>query len=84
VLGNDVLVNLLGTGTSVAWQAEGEGFVSSDGAWQASRVDLLLGSNAQLRAIAEHYGASDGAEAFVADFVAAWAKVMDLGRFDLR
>ena len=82
-LSNDFFVNLLATGTTGQWQAEGEGYVTRDGAWTASRVDLLFGSNAQLRAIAEYYGASDGGPAFVADFVAAWAKVMNLGRFDI-
>ena len=82
-LSNDFFINLLATGTTGQWQAEGEGYVSRDGAWTASRVDLLFGSNAQLRAIAEYYGASDGGPAFVADFVAAWAKVMNLGRFDV-
>ena len=47
------------------------------------RVDLVFGSNDQLRAIAEVYGCDDGSEAFVADFAAAWAKVMNLDRFDL-
>jgi catalase-peroxidase len=80
-LSNDFFVNLLATGTTGTWQPSGEGYATSDGAWQASRVDLVFGSNAQLRAIAEYYGASDGEPAFVDSFVAAWAKVMELGRF---
>ena len=80
-LSNDFFVNLLATGTTGTWQPSGEGYATSDGAWQASRVDLVFGSNAQLRAIAEYYGASDGEPAFVDAFVAAWAKVMELGRF---
>ena len=51
--------------------------------WTATRVDLVFGSNSQLRAIAEVYAQSDGAQRFVADFVAAWVKVMNADRFDL-
>jgi catalase-peroxidase len=51
--------------------------------WTGTRVDLLFGSNAQLRAIAEVYGSSDAHAKFVKDFVAAWTKVMNLDRFDL-
>ena len=51
--------------------------------WTGTRVDLVFGSNAQLRAIAEVYGSSDAKEKFVHDFVAAWNKVMNLDRFDL-
>ncbi len=90
VLSNDFFVHLLDNG--IAWapsSADQESFSSHDrqtGArrWTASRADLVFGSNAQLRAIAEVY-ASVGAEArFVRDFVAAWVKVMELDRFDLR
>jgi len=56
---------------------------SGDVKWTASRVDLVFGSNSQLRALAEAYGQSDSKEKFVADFVAAWTKVMELDRFDL-
>ncbi len=56
---------------------------SGDKKWTASRVDLVFGSNSQLRAIAEVYGCSDSEERFVSDFVAAWGKVMNLDRFDL-
>jgi catalase-peroxidase len=89
-LGNDFFVNLLDTGTT--WRAtsetgeefEGRDRTSGASIWTASRADLVFGSNSQLRAIAEVY-ASDGAEPkFVRDFVAAWGKVMDLDRFDLR
>jgi catalase-peroxidase len=51
--------------------------------WMATRVDLLFGSNSQLRAIAEVYAQNDSKEKFVKDFVAAWNKVMNLDRFDL-
>ena len=51
--------------------------------WTATRADLIFGSNAQLRALAELYGQADGQAKFVKDFVAAWTKVMNLDRFDL-
>jgi catalase-peroxidase len=51
--------------------------------WTATRADLVFGSNSQLRALAEGYGQSDGQAKFVSDFVAAWTKVMNLGRTDL-
>ena len=51
--------------------------------WTGTRCDLIFGSNSQLRAIAEVYGAADSQKKFVTDFVAAWSKVMNLGRFDL-
>jgi catalase-peroxidase len=51
--------------------------------WTGTRVDLVLGSNSELRAVAEVYAADDAREKFVQDFAAAWAKVMDLDRFDL-
>jgi len=51
--------------------------------WTGTRVDLIFGSNSQLRALAEVYGSSDAHEKFVHDFIAAWSKVMDLDRFDL-
>lgn len=51
--------------------------------WTGTRVDLVFGSNSELRAIAEVYGCSDGEEKFIKDFVAAWSKVMHLDRFDL-
>ena len=51
--------------------------------WTATRVDLIFGSNSQLRALAEVYGSADAQKKFVQDFVAAWTKVMNLDRFDL-
>jgi catalase-peroxidase len=62
-----------------------EGRSRSDGQlrWTATRADLIFGSHSQLRAIAEVYAQSDGAERFAADFVRAWVKVMELDRFDL-
>jgi catalase-peroxidase len=89
-LSNDFFVNLLDMAT--VWTPSGEAASSFEGRdrhsgalrWTASRVDLVFGSNSQLRAIAEVYAQSDGAEKFVADFVAAWGKVMELDRFDLR
>jgi catalase-peroxidase len=63
-----------------------EGFDRKTGAakWTATRVDLVFGSSSQLRALAEVYASSDAKEKFVRDFVAAWTKVMNLDRFDLR
>ena len=89
VLSNDFFVNLLDMGT--VWKAEGadpESFAGTDrktGApkWSATRADLVFGSNAVLRALAEVYGSADAQPKFVADFVAAWVKVMNLDRFDL-
>ncbi|HEY1269769.1 MAG TPA: catalase/peroxidase HPI [Candidatus Binatia bacterium] len=89
-LTNDFFVNLLDMGTE--WEAVSdakdvfEGHDRKTGAvkWTATRVDLVFGSNSQLRALAEVYGSADAKEKFVKDFVAAWAKVMDLDRFELR
>jgi catalase-peroxidase len=90
-LTNDFFVNLLDMGT--AWkQVDGKGdelFVGTDRAtnaprWTATRTDLVFGSNAQLRALSEVYAADDASEKFVNDFVAAWTKVMNTDRFDLR
>ena len=92
MLTNDFFVNLLDMSTQ--WQpssqSNGSGAVydgrdrkSGELKWTATRVDLLFGSNSQLRAIAEVYACSDSQEAFVKDFVAAWHKVMNLDRFDL-
>ena len=85
-LTNDFFVNLLDMGTE--WKANGElfdGTSRKDGAakWTATRVDLVFGSNSQLRALAEVYAGADAKKKFVGDFVAAWAKVMDLDRFEL-
>ena len=88
-LTNDFFVNLLDMAT--AWKPVSEAedvFEGSDRAtgerkWTGTRVDLVFGSNSQLRALAEAYGSSDAQEKFVRDFVAAWTKVMNLDRFDL-
>ncbi|MEH3085272.1 MAG: catalase/peroxidase HPI [Xylophilus ampelinus] len=87
-LTNDFFVNLLDMGT--AWKATGkESYAGSDrktgeARWTGSRVDLVFGSNAILRAVAEVYASADAQGKFVKDFVAAWAKVMDLDRFDIK
>jgi catalase-peroxidase len=88
-LSNDFFVNLLDMGTT--WKPAAEDantFVGSDAAtgaprWTGSRVDLVFGSNSELRAVAEVYASDDAREKFVKDFVAAWVKVMNLDRFDL-
>ena len=88
-LSNDFFVNLLDMGTtwtpvSEAEQTfEGRDRVTGEPRWTASRVDLVFGSDSQLRGIAEVYGSDDAAEKFARDFVAAWDKVMSLDRFDL-
>ncbi len=89
-LTTDFFVNILDPGT--AWAPvgepeevfEGRDRVTGEVRWTGSRVDLLFGSNSQLRALAEVYASDDAREAFVHDFVAAWDKVMTLDRFDLR
>jgi catalase-peroxidase len=89
VLTNDVFVNLLDMGTAWTRSAAAEGVLEgrdrATGAlkWTGTVVDLVFGSNAQLRAIAEVYASADASEKFVGDFVAAWNKVMMLDRFDL-
>ncbi|MHB8989618.1 MAG: catalase/peroxidase HPI, partial [Desulfobulbia bacterium] len=88
-LTNDFFVNLLDMGTT--WKAtpadqevfEGRDRVSGELKWTGTRVDLVFGSNSQLRALAEVYAQDDAKEKFVRDFVAAWNKVMNLDRFDL-
>ncbi|MEZ7812821.1 MAG: catalase/peroxidase HPI [Paracoccaceae bacterium] len=88
-LTNDMLVNLMDINT--IWKAtsdeqnifEGRGRNSGTLKWTASRVDLVFGSNSQLRAIAESYATADADGRFAADFIAAWVKVMELDRFDL-
>jgi catalase-peroxidase len=88
-LSNDFFVNLLDMGTT--WKKspsgedvyEGRDRKSGQIKWTATSVDLVFGSNSQLRAIAEVYASEDGKQKFVADFVAAWTKVMNLDRFDL-
>ncbi|SFW86235.1 catalase/peroxidase HPI [Chitinophaga sancti] len=89
-LTNDFFVNLLDMNT--AWKsvsADQELFEGTDRAtgnvkWTATRADLVFGSNAELRAIAEVYGSADGKDRFVQDFVKAWTKVMNLDRFDVK
>jgi catalase-peroxidase len=88
-LTNDFFVNLLDMG--ITWNAttdsqnlfEGRDRGTGQVKWTGTRVDLIFGSNSELRALAEVYGCSDGQEKFVHDFVAAWNKVMNLDRFDL-
>jgi catalase-peroxidase len=88
-LTNDFFVNLLDFGTT--WKAapdakdvfEGRDRITTELKWTGTRADLIFGSNSELRAIAEVYGCADSQEKFVKDFVAAWAKVMNLDRFDL-
>jgi catalase-peroxidase len=89
-LTNDFFVNLLDMGTQ--WSptsADANTFEGRDAAtgelkWTGSRADLVFGANSELRAVAEVYGSDDAKEKFVDDFVAAWTKVMNLDRFDLR
>jgi catalase-peroxidase len=89
-LTNDFFVNLLDMSTE--WRAvsadadvfEGRDRATGQVTWTGTRVDLVFGSNSQLRALAEVYGSSDAERKFVEDFVAAWTKVMNLDRFDLR
>ena len=86
-LSNDFFVNLLNTSMSMKWEASAdadEAFVARDRAtgetkWTASRIDLIFGSNSQLRALSEAYATDDAKGAFVKAFVAAWGKVMNLG-----
>jgi catalase-peroxidase len=88
-LTNDFFVNLLDMNTE--WKPvskdtdvfEGRDRKTGELKWTGTRVDLIFGSNSQLRALAEVYGSSDAAKKFVHDFVAAWNKVMNLDRFDL-
>jgi catalase-peroxidase len=88
-LSNDFFVNLLDMGTH--WQPaagadgvfEGRDRKTNEVKWTGTRVDLIFGSHAQLRALVEVYACADSKEKFVQDFVAAWTKVMDLDRFDL-
>ena len=88
-LTNDFFVNLLDMGTTWTATSESEdmfeGHDRSTGElrWTATRVDLVFGSNSELRALAEVYASDDASQQFVDDFVAAWAKVMNLDRFDV-
>lgn len=92
-LTNEFFVNLLDMGTAWAprqggdiWTAiyEGRDRATGEVKWTASRVDLLFGSNSELRALSEVYASEDAGEKFVQDFVSTWVKVMELDRFDLR
>jgi catalase-peroxidase len=88
-LTNDFFVNLLDMGTT--WTAtsknaatfEGRDSATGEVRWTGSRVDLVFGSNSELRALAEVYASDDAQEKFVRDFVAAWDKVMNLDRYDI-
>jgi len=88
-LTNDFFVNVLDMSTQ--WQPsagskgvyEGRNRKTNELKWTGTRVDLIFGSNSQLRALAEVYACADSKEKFVKDFVAAWTKVMNLDRFDL-
>ncbi len=88
-LTNDFFVNLLDMGTEWKGTADSKGVYegrdrkTGKAKWTGTRVDLIFGSNSQLRALAEVYGSSDGQEQFVREFVAAWNKVMTLDRYDL-
>jgi catalase-peroxidase len=89
-LTNDFFINLLDLGTT--WKASSESKEVFEGRdrktgalkWTGTRVDLIFGSNSELRAIAEVYGCGDSQEQFINDFVVAWSKVMNLDRFDLK
>ncbi|MFA5501549.1 MAG: catalase/peroxidase HPI [Sulfurovaceae bacterium] len=87
LLTNDFFVNLLDMNT--VWKSEdkdlfeGHDRATDEPKWTATRIDLIFGSNSQLRAIAEVYASADAQEKFIHDFVAAWSKVMNLDRFDL-
>ena len=88
-LSNDFFVNLIDMSTQWAQSSkegiyEGRDRLTGDLRWTATPVDLIFGSNSELRAVAETYAADDGQELFVHDFVQAWTKVMTLDRFDLR
>lgn len=90
VLSNDFFVNLLDLGTT--WKAatdaqdvfEGRDRATGEVKWTGTRVDLIFGSNSQLRALSEVYGTADAKEKFSRDFIKAWVKVMNLDRFDLK
>jgi catalase-peroxidase len=90
ILSNDFFVNLLDMNTT--WEAidesenefQGRDLTTDKIKWKGTRVDLIFGSNSELRAISEVYGCADGEQKFVNDFVAAWSKVMHLDRFDLK
>lgn len=87
-LTNDFFLNLLDMGTK--WQpipgtevCEGRNRRTGELRWKGTRVDLVFGSNAVLRSLAEVYASADGESKFIGDFIAAWVKVMNLDRFEL-
>ncbi len=90
ILSNDFFVNLLDMNTT--WEAidesenefQGRDLTTDKIKWKGTRVDLIFGSNSELRAISEVYGCADGEQKFINDFVAAWSKVMHLDRYDLK
>jgi catalase-peroxidase len=88
-LTNDFFVNLLNTSFGAKWTETGEDTFtavdrkSGNVTWTGSRVDLIFGSNSQLRALSEAYATNDASGRFVAAFVKAWTKVMNADRFDL-
>nr|BFF39322.1 hypothetical protein BACY1_11270 [Tenacibaculum mesophilum] len=90
VLTNDFFINLLDMNTY--WEPiseeqlifEGKDRVTNEVKWTATRADLIFGSNSELRALAEVYASNDAKEKFAKDFIAAWVKVMNLDRFDLK
>ncbi|HPP78060.1 peroxidase family protein, partial [Methanospirillum sp.] len=88
VLTNDYFVNLLDMSTEWSQMSEkadlfeGKDRRTGERRWTGTRVDLIFGSNAQLRALAEVYACADGEEKFITDFIMAWVKVMNLDRFD--
>jgi catalase-peroxidase len=89
-LSNEYFIKLLEMGTT--WKArddkneifEGRDSKTNNLKWTATRADLIFGSNSELRAIAEVYASADASDKFVKDFAAAWTKVMNLDRFDLK
>jgi len=82
-LTNDFFANLLELGLEWTPSADEQTYTTTDGRWTGSRVDLVFGSNSELRALAEVYASDDAKEKFVKDFAAAWAKLMDADRFEL-
>ncbi len=88
-LSNDFFINLLDMGAKWSKSKDADGIyeghdrATGELKWTATPVDLIFGSNAELRAVAEVYASQDGNEEFVRDFVAAWTKVMRADRFDL-
>jgi catalase-peroxidase len=90
VLTNDFFTNLLASGTQWKTSVSEENVyditdvATGERKWTATAVDLIFGSNSQLRALAEVYASDDAREKFVHDFVAAWTKVMEADRFDLK